>query len=105
MSFDNFKARIQGGVVKRVRELTQPAADGRNHAAFAQFASCDVTFPSTRPPDISPKTEDTVDRYLRPIKPTQRKTQIVNFPRQEVFFKIIFTGPQRRLRLSYNSFI
>ena len=58
VAFKNLEFRLERGIIQRVGNLAQTAADIRNNAAFAQFAPDDETFPARCLTDVFPETEN-----------------------------------------------
>lgn len=57
MPLDDVAARPQRHVIKRIRELTKPAAHHRNEASALQHAADDEAVTAARPANLLPEAE------------------------------------------------
>jgi hypothetical protein len=93
VSFDDLAVGLQRGVVKRVRELAQTAADIRDDASFAQFPALDKPAKLARASDLLPEAKRLAGGDLESVKLFDRDAKIVDLTGDEEPFARVVLGP------------
>jgi hypothetical protein len=85
---------LKGGLVKRIRELAQSAANRRDHAALLQHAPDDKATAAAGATHLLPETEDFTGRHQYAIKRGGRAAQVLDLSKLMSAFGEALVGPQ-----------
>jgi hypothetical protein len=95
VAFDDFQPRFQGRLVEQPAELAEPAADGRDQAAFAQFAAGGEAFRLRGAAELTPEAEHVSGRNLHAVEGAGGLTEVLDLAGGEREFLGRKVAPQR----------
>jgi hypothetical protein len=100
VTLDDRAAGLQRHVVERVRQLTQPATDRRDHAALLQHATGDIASGARGTADLPPEAEGLAPADQHAVQRSGGAAQILDLAQlQRSLLRQTFR-PQRRTRLA-----
>ena len=94
MALDDPAARLERGVVERVGELAEPAADRRHHAALLQHAAGDVAARGDRGAEMTPDAEHRPRGNDQTVEGAAGDAQILDLAELEAALGQGFIGPE-----------
>src|ERR1700733_14704317 len=99
MALDDVASRLQRRIVKSIRELTQPAAHGSDHAAFLQHAAVDESARPRRTTELTPETEKRACRHRYTIEMPRGDAEVLHLAELHRPFAHTFVRPKHCARL------
>src|SRR3982751_3701071 len=97
MALDDLEPRLKPGIVKRVGELAEAAANRRDHAALSQLAAGHEATPADRTADLAPEAERPAGLDLDPVEAAQGAAQILDLAGvEQPVLLAARAGPERR---------